>query len=324
MHKRTHLTLTEDAPTDTRRRAARPSKPRTRRPKRTPAERAARAARWNRGLRLFALAGFVAEAGVLLLANPYFHVSKVRVEGTQTLMADQVFEEAGVPARTNIFAMLRQPFVKRMEQDPVVDHATRSIRLPDTLVLTVTERRPRAVLAASGQFWLLDPKGVPYRQIEAPVPGLPTVQVASALLPETLALGQPLHAVWMADVSRLLTLLDASPELSRTLGSAKTGGAKITVDQNLNLCLNRMLNRRDQLQIRLGQSDSLPRKMALADAAVSAYGGALARQASYIDVSCPQQPVWRPRANLPDDPANNPTTTSTQEITTHGTDSRTD
>ena len=323
MPKRPHLTITEDAPTDTGRRAgraARPPKPRPRRSRRTPAELAARAARWNRGLRLFALAGFVAEAGVLLLANPYFHVTKVQVEGTQTLTASQVAEEANVPARTNIFAMLRQPFVKRMEQDPVVDHATRSIRLPNTLVLTVTERRPRAVLAAQGQFWLLDPKGVPYRQIAAPVRGLPTVQVASAVLPETMPLGQPIHAVWMADVSRLLSLLDASPELSRTLGGVKTGGAKITVDQNLNLCLNR----RDQLQIRLGQSDSLPRKMALADAAVSAYGGALARQASYIDVSCPQQPVWRPRTDTHGHHSESETTQDTREITTHGPDSRTD
>ena len=320
MPKRPHLTITEDAPTDTRRRSGRATrppqsesrKPRTRRPKRTPAERAASAARWNRGLRLFALVGFVAEAGVLLLANPYFHVTKVRVVGTQTLTAQQVFEEANVPARTNIFAMLRQPFVKRVAADPVIDHATRSVQLPDTLVLTVAERQPRAVLAASGQFWLLDTKGVPYRQLDAPVHSLPVVQVAAAVLPGAVVLGQPLHTVWLPNVSRLLTLIDKSPELSRTLG-----GAKITVDQNLNLCLNR----RDQLQIRLGQPDSLPRKMALADAAVSAYGGALARQASYIDVSCPQQPVWRPRTQS----SENPTTqdTNTQEITTHGTDSRT-
>ncbi len=323
MPKRPHLTITEDAPTDTRRRkgrAVRPSqsesrKPRTRRPRRTEAERAASAARWNRGLRLFALVGFLAEAGVLLLGNPYFHVTKVRVVGTQTLTPDQVFEEASVPARTNIFTILGQPFVKRMAQDPVVDHATRSIQLPDTLVLTVTERQPHAVLAASGQFWLLDPKGVPYRQLPAPVRGLPTVQVAAAVLPDAVILGQSLHTVWLPDVSRLLALIDKSPELSRTLG-----GAKITVDQNLNLCLNRT----DQLQIRLGQPDSLPRKMALADAAVSAYGGALARQASYIDVSCPQQPVWRPRAKSPGGQTNDETTQDTPEITTHGTDSRTD
>ncbi len=313
MSKRPHLKITEDAPTDTRRRSGR-TPPRPRRPRRTAEERAARAARWNRGLRLFALVGFVAEAGVLLLANPYFHVTKVRVVGTQTLTAPQVFEEASVPARTNIFAMLRQPFVKRLAQDPVVDHATRSIRLPDTVVLTVAERQPHAVLAANGQFWLLDTKGVPYRQLHAPVRGLPTVQVAAAVLPESVILGQPLHAVWLPDVSRLLTLIDKSPELSRTLG-----GAKITVDQNLNLCLNRT----DQLQIRLGQPDSLPRKMALADAAVSAYGGALARQASYIDVSCPQQPVWKPRAKLPGDQAAT-STHDTQEITTHGTDARLD
>ncbi|MGI4789082.1 MAG: hypothetical protein ACRYFS_09555, partial [Janthinobacterium lividum] len=85
---------------------------------------------------------------------------------------------------------------------------------------------------------------------------------------------------------RLLTLTQADPNLD---------GTKIVVDQNLNLCLNR----KNRPQIRLGQPDALPWKMALADAALSAYGGALSQRASYIDVSCPQQPVWRPRTSAP-------------------------
>lgn len=278
MHKptRTRLTVTEghaDAP------AKRfPFKKRTNRRKRN----------WNRTLKQVALCLFLAEAGALLFANPALRVTQVRVEGTQTLTPQQVYEEARVPRRTNIFWMLRQPFAQRLQANPVVDHAARAIELPNRLILTVTERQPRAILAGGGQFWLLDQKGVPYRELARPLPSLPVVQVAQAVLPDDVVLGKPLRTPWLTDAFRLLTLLETRPGLD---------GAKITVDQNLNLCLNR----KDKLQIRLGQPDSLPLKVALADATVTADGGALAREAVYIDVSCPQQPVYMPRKETDQD-----------------------
>lgn len=262
---------------------------------------------WNRTLRRLALCLFLAEAGVLLFANPALRVTQVRVEGARTLTPQQVFEEAQVPRRTNIFWMLRQPFAGRLEADPVVDHAARSIELPNRLVLTVTERQPRAVLAGGGQFWLLDKKGVPYQELDRPLPHLPVVQVAQAVLPADVALGRPLRAPWLTDAFRLLTLLDATPNL---------GGAKITVDQNLNLCLNRKNN----LQIRLGQPDSLPLKVTLASATV----GTLARQAAYIDVSCPRQPVYMPRKETDDrDTEQDPETPRRDRNEPNGPESRT-
>lgn len=261
--RRTHLTVTESAA---------PFKKRSNRRKRN----------WNRTLKQFALCLFLAEAGVLLFANPSLRVTKVRIEGVQTLTSQQVFEEAQVPSRTNIFWMLHQPFAKRLEDDPVIDGVSRSIKLPHTLILTVTERRPHAVLAGGGNFWLLDKKGVPYRELEKPMLHIPIVQVAASVLPAEITLGKPLGTVWLTDAYRLLALLEKTPNLSV---------AKITVDQNLNLCLNR----KDKLQIRLGQPDSLPQKVALAVATVDADGGTLARQAVYIDVSSLRQPVYMPR-----------------------------
>ena len=286
MHKptRTRLTVTEGRSTESRSEDSRRPKhslfkKRTNRRKRN----------WNRTLRLSALCVLLVEAGVLLFASPALRVTQVRVEGAQTLTPQEVFAEARVPERTNIFWMLRQPFARRLQSDPVVDHAARSIEWPNRLVLTITERQPRAVLAGGGQFWLLDKKGVPYRELERPLPRLRVVQVAQAVLPDDVTLGKPLRTLWLAYAFRLLALLDAAPDL---------GGAKITVDQNLNLCLNR----KDKLQIRLGQPDSLPLKVALADATVTASGGALARQAAYIDVSCPQQPVYMPRKGSDQEP----------------------
>ena len=79
---------------------------------------------------------------------PGLHVTKVRVLGTQTLTPQQVFQEAQVPNNTNILWMLHQPSQSVSRQTRSIDHAERTVRLPDTLILTVTERQPYAVLAS--------------------------------------------------------------------------------------------------------------------------------------------------------------------------------
>ena len=126
---------------------------------------------WNRIIRRVCGVALLAELGVLLFANPHLNVTQVRINGLQTLPAPQVFAEARVPARTNIFWMaLREPFAARLSRDPVIDHVTRTIALPHTLVLNVTERQPFATLAVAGaeggqDYWLLDRKGVPFRRL---------------------------------------------------------------------------------------------------------------------------------------------------------------
>lgn len=246
--------------------------------------------RINRAMRVIASAGLAVEVGLLLFANPYLRVTKVRVDGAQTLSPAQVYAEAQVPPRANIFRLaLREPLVRRLEQDPLVDHATRRIQLPDTLVLTVAERQPFATLSSGGRYWLLDRKGVPYQTLDKPYPQVPLVAVQDAAEgTQGIVLGQPLHTRWLAQTYNLMGLLARS----RTLEAAK-----ISVDQNANICLNRA----DKLQILLGQPEALPQKVALAEAAVAANGGTIARRAAYIDVSCPDLPVWKPRPDAEDD-----------------------
>lgn len=246
---------------------------------------------WGKGLRRVCVLALLAEAGWALFFNPYLRVTKVRVEGAQTLAPERIYAEARVPNATNIFWMaLRQPFVRCMDADPVVDHSTRRIRLPDTLILRVWERQPYATLAAGGQYWLLDAHGVPYRSLDAPYPDRPLLALQDnevdgiQVTPETVILGRPLRGAWLRQTYALIALLERRHDLAAT---------KITVDKNANLGLNR----NDNLQILLGQPEALAQKVALAQAAVTADGGDLARRAAYIDVSSPEQPVWKPRTD---------------------------
>jgi len=91
---------------------------------------------------------------------------------------------------------------------------------------------------------------------------------------------------WLKQAYQLISLVKGSNNLAIQ---------KITVDQSANLCLNRQ----DNLQIKLGQPDSLPFKVAVAQATLSADDGSIARRAAYIDLSSPDQPVWLPKSAVP-------------------------
>ncbi|MBV9851697.1 MAG: FtsQ-type POTRA domain-containing protein [Armatimonadetes bacterium] len=231
----------------------------------------------------------LAELAVLLFANPHLYVTKVQINGLQTLSTERVFAEAHVPARSNIFLLaLRAPFAARLRRDPVIDHVTRTIELPHTLVLNVTERQPYATLAVADadggkDYWLLDKGAVPFRTFDAPPPRVPLLEWQGAA-PAGLALGRPFRDDRLTEAYALLGLVRDKKNL---------GVQKIKVDQNANLCLNSTHN----LQIKLGQPDALPQKIALAQAAVGWHEGEIARRAACIDVSCPQQPVYTLRAD---------------------------
>ena len=237
----------------------------------------------NPGLRRFALCAFVVEMAVLLFANPFLRVTTVRVDGAQTLLPQQVFDEAQVPAHTNIFWMaLRERFGPRLASaDPVVDHAGQRILLPHTLVLTVQERQPVVTLQTANAFYLMDKDGVPYRVVDFAPAALPRIAWKNNAPP---ALGRPLVQAWLPPACTLLTLLP------QAIPSAPP---EITVDQNANICLNR-----DGVRVYLGQPDALPQKVALVQTALTADRGEIARRAAYVDVSSPQHPVWMPRPAL--------------------------
>lgn len=286
-----------DARVDRMRRRADARRDRTRRLSKTvdaaraPKKKPHKHRNWHRILRRGCAVVLLAEVGWALFFNPYLRVTKVRIEGAQTVPVGQVFAQARVPNGANIFWLaFRQPFARRLEANPVVDHAARQVRLPDTLILRVWERQPFATLAAGDRFWLLDAHGVPFRALDAPFPGLPLVDVQGdsvqgvPVSADSVVLGRPLGGVWLRQTYALIALLARRPSLEPT---------KIEVDKNANLGLNRG----DSLQILLGQPEALAQKVALAQAAVTADGGNLARRAAYIDVSCPDQPVWKPRAD---------------------------
>lgn len=215
------------------------------------------------------------EALFFLLFYPGFWVRNVQVDGLETLTPAEALAATGLHPRTNIFvAAFHVPVVRNVEKLTVVDHVSRAVELPGTLVLHVAERRPYAVLWSNSGYWLMDDKRVPYASEPGPVNGLPTIKATDLAASEPVALGTQIRSDWLAQAYSLLSLLSNKQSLQPKL---------ITVDQNANLCLNRL----DNLRINIGSPDDLPSKVWSADVIARTISSADVAKTDYVDVTSP-------------------------------------
>ncbi len=94
------------------------------------------------------LAAVLVKAGLLFLANlPLFRVDEVRVGGLSYLTEDQVRVAAGVDGTTSLWGA-EAAWLKGIEALPMVKSVEVRRRLPATLIFTVREATPVALVAS--------------------------------------------------------------------------------------------------------------------------------------------------------------------------------
>jgi cell division protein FtsQ len=121
----------------------------------------------------------VATAAWALTYTPVFDAKHVRVQGAVSLRPDDVRALAQVDPSTNVFHLQPDAVTARLLTDPWIASATVAKDLPDTVVLTVVERRPVGVIEAMGQRSVLASDGTILPAAAATgetIDGLPSVQ----------------------------------------------------------------------------------------------------------------------------------------------------
>jgi cell division protein FtsQ len=132
----------------------------------TSGEPTADAPRWNRRARAVG----VLVVAVVALSSPwwarsalsrlaFFRVRRVEIEGVRYLAPSDVVKRLAVDTNASVWADL-EPLVRRVEADPLVASARVERRLPGTLVVTVVEKVPVALVSARGGFKAYDRAGV--------------------------------------------------------------------------------------------------------------------------------------------------------------------
>jgi cell division protein FtsQ len=136
-----------------------------------------RAIRWvTLGLLAALLAGGAAWA---LLGTSLLGVRHVEVSGVEITTEAAVRDAAAVTLGTSLLRVDTKAIAARVGALPPVAHVDVRRSFPHTLVITVTERTPAAVVPAADGYAVLAADGVVYHHLAVPPDGIPIVQLAA-------------------------------------------------------------------------------------------------------------------------------------------------
>lgn len=125
------------------------------------------------------VAAVIIAAGSLVASrSPLLRLRHLEVVGTSSLTREQVVRLAALSSSTNVLWFDAGAVERRLESDPWVATAMVSRRLPGTILISVVERAPVAMIRDGGRFTLLAADGVALGTVEAD-PALPEIVLLS-------------------------------------------------------------------------------------------------------------------------------------------------
>jgi cell division septal protein FtsQ len=96
---------------------------------------------------------------VHLLADPFFRVREVEVEGCRKISRESLLSLITVEGMPNLFTVRLREIAKRVESHPWIDHVTVRKIFPNKILIQVEERKPIAILQLE-ELYYIDQQGV--------------------------------------------------------------------------------------------------------------------------------------------------------------------
>ncbi|UOY02906.1 cell division protein FtsQ/DivIB [Blastococcus sp. PRF04-17] len=207
----------------------------------------------------------------LLFAGPLLAVRSIQVDGLRSLPADQVREAAGVERGTPLLRLDVDAAEARVARLPQVASVEVTRGWPDSVVITVVERVPVAIVGPPGERSLMDADGVLFDLVTGEPPtGVVPLDVAD---PRP---GDPATTAALAAVSALP--VDVREGVA---GAAATSPEAIT------------LTLTDGTVVQWGDAGRSDAKAAVLGALIEQLASGALEPATTIDVSTPQAVVLR-------------------------------
>jgi cell division protein FtsQ len=222
---------------------------------------------------MWAAAALVVVGGVgwVLWGSPLLAVRTIQVDGVSRLPAAQVREIAGVAKGTPLLRVDVQAAGDRVAQLPQVDSVEVARGWPNTVVITVVERTPVAVVGPPGRRSLVDAGGVLFDTVTGDAP--------AGAVPLDVADPGPDDPATRAALGALVAL----PAQVRS----QVTGAEATSAEDVALVLG------DAIDVRWGSAEQTAEKAAALAAVLDQIGSGALEPASTIDVSTPDALVLR-------------------------------
>jgi cell division septal protein FtsQ len=98
-------------------------------------------------------------AAVMFLLSPVFSVKTINITKMDKYTYDQICEMTGLSKGKNIFLINRFKVLNTLKKDTYVDKAKLTYKLPDTVNLTISERKVRGYVPYMGSYLYIDENG---------------------------------------------------------------------------------------------------------------------------------------------------------------------
>ncbi|MCE5313608.1 MAG: FtsQ-type POTRA domain-containing protein [Armatimonadota bacterium] len=212
------------------------------------------------------------------LQTPDLNVSKVGIQGVELSDGEMVNKYSQCMIGKNIFLVRKYPVSSAILGLNEIESVRIGRKFPDKMWVQVTERKAGAVLTDGRTCCMIQDDGLMFHKTCGPVRGIPLIEISNLT---------GLQPGKVAGSDRVGCAL----EVVKLARNENIRVDKISIDPDGDICLNMSSG----FYVRLGQPDDIARKMSLLRSAL-AYRPSIAREAIYIDLSCPSAPVWRPKA----------------------------
>ena len=123
------------------------------------------------------------------LTSDFFDVKKLTVEKNHYFTAEQLIDLAKAKTGGNLFSQPVGEMEERMLKDPYVKSVSVSRKLPNELMITVTEREEYAAVPYGKKYLVIDKEGMILREAES----LPPLPLLSGLTLSNIRIGTPLR-----------------------------------------------------------------------------------------------------------------------------------
>lgn len=102
---------------------------------------------------------------VVLALTLFFKVTKVEINGTDKLSAEQLCEAVGLELGDNILSVKKNEIAEKIFENFIITVESVSVtrKLPNRLVVDITERVPAAYMVSAGRRWVIDVNGIVMR-----------------------------------------------------------------------------------------------------------------------------------------------------------------
>jgi cell division protein FtsQ len=226
---------------------------------------------------VFAVSAVITGLGAYMIKTPDLNIKDTKISGIKYCDKFLVRRIADTSIGKSIITLRKSPIADKICRIPEIESVKIGRTYPNIIWINVSERKPDAIVVNSGKYYLAQINGLVFHKIDKPIKGITLVKTF-----ENVIVGSKIKENSTLNAFKVLT-------------AAKKEGlrvAVISVDRKSEMCLNMV----DGYYVKFGQPDNITKKITQLGSAL-AYRPTIANDAEYIDLSCWQAPVYKPKSS---------------------------